>query len=186
MSKVWMFEEITKLYTSKAARYIARRYRTYGVEMEDVPSEIGLWLFLNEDKVRRWLEAEPQQTTRIYRSVLDAGKKYAEREKAQKVGYSISDVYWYTHNNITNLMPMVLNPGFTEEGGRVGELITMVLDVRRVLTPDLAAYFHHHDASDGLWRMQVSEVIARLNDQKPIKRRVLSNTQAQHITQESC
>jgi hypothetical protein len=182
--KCWTYEEIVKVYSQKVARYVVRRYHTYGVELDDVQQEIELWLFLNEEKVRRWLDNEPQQTTRIYRSMLDAATKYAEREKAQKVGYSVVDVYWYTHNNITNLMPHVLNPDFTEENGRIGELITMVLDVRRVLTPDLIEWFHHHDSEDRLWRSQVGEVIARLNDQKPARRRVLSNAHAQHITGE--
>jgi len=184
---VWTFEQVEATFTRKAAVYVANRYRAYGVEADDVQQEIFVWLYSKgRKKVERWLANEPQQTTRVYRSMLDQGIRYAEREKAAKVGYNPDDVYWYTPGTVEGLMPLVLDDTFVQENGHVGELITMVIDIRRVMTPDDYWYFANNDESAPDWRDRVQVLINRLGGDRPYvgRRRAMSNAQAIAITKE--
>jgi hypothetical protein len=146
-----------------------------------------VWIYgEGREKVERWLANEPQQTTRIYRSLLDEGLAYAEREKAERVGYSVGDVYWYTPTIIERVMPDVLNPDFTEEAGHIGELTTIVVDIRRVMTPTLYEFFQQSDSADPDWHGQVQHLINLLGSaDRPRRRRAKSNAQAQAETSEA-
>lgn len=185
MSDVYTFEQISSLFVRKAAGYTAHRYRLYGLEADEIAQEIYVWLYgKGKAKVERWLENEPQQTTRIYRSMLDKALGFAEREKAAKVGYHPDDVYWYTVSSVEGLMPLVLDDTYTQENGHVGELLTMVVDIRRVMTFDDLDYFIKHDESDADYRDQLQVLVNRLGGDRPYvgRRRVMSNAQAQAIT----
>jgi hypothetical protein len=188
MSESYTFDQIATLFVRKAANYTGHRYRLYGVEADDVAQEIYVWLYgKGKAKVERWLEASPQQTTRIYRSMLDRALGYAEQEKAAKVGYRVDDVAWYSPSTIEGLMPLVLDETFTQENGHVGELITMVIDIRRVLSTDLHDYFLEHDNTDDAWDDNVRLVVDKLGGDRPYvgRRRVMSNAQTQAITSEA-
>ena len=183
----YTFDQVAATFTRKAAVYVANRYRNYGVEFDDVQQELFVWLYdRGKKKVERWLANEPQQTTRIYRSLLDQGIRYAEREKAAKVGYSADDVYWYTPGTITGLMPLVLDDTFVQENGHVGELITMVVDIRRVMTPEDRDYFLFADEEWADWADRVQVLINRLGGNRPHvgRRRVMSNAQSIAITRD--
>lgn len=175
-------------FVSKAASYVGYRYRNYGVEASDVQQELWLWLY-NEDnrkRVIKWLGNEPQQqTTRIYRSLLDAGLSYAEGEKARVAGYKPDDVWWYTPASVEGLLPLVLDRTFTQDNGRIGEQITAVIDVRIALDDtDLFDYFLTHDEEHEDWRVNLQHVVDQLGGERPAigRRKVLSNAQAQAIT----
>lgn len=183
----YTFEQIAATFTRKAAVYVANRYRNYGVEADDAQQEIFLWLYgKGTAKVERWLANEPQQTTRIYRSMIDQAVRYAEGEKAARVGYKVDDVYWYTPSSIEGLMPLVLDDTYVQENGHVGELITMVVDIRRVMQPDDYEFFTQNDESDVRWTDRVQTLVNRLGGDRPSigRRRVISNAQAQAITRE--
>jgi hypothetical protein len=82
-------------------------------------------------------------------------------------------------------MPSVLNPNFTEKNGKIGELITMVVDIRRVMTPDLYEYFENADPEVQYDRGPVQELINRLGgSSRPHQRRSISNANAAYITKE--
>lgn len=174
-------------FVTKASSYVAYRYRLYGVEREDVQQELNVWLYdeANRKRVIRWLDHEPQQTTRIYRSLLDVGLKHAEREKAKVAGYKPEDVWWYTPHGVEGLLPLALDRSFTQENGHVGDTITMVIDVRKALDATrLFDYFLNHDDEDEDWRVNLQLVVDQLGGERPAvgRRKVLSNAQAQSIT----
>lgn len=186
MSTEYQFADIAAAFTNKAASYVAWRYRHYLVDRDDVMQELYVWLYgEGRVKVEKWLANEPQQTTRIYRSLLDVGIGYAEQEKAVKVGYKIDDIYWYSPSQVTGLMPLVLDATFVQENGHVGELITMVIDIRRVLgTGELYDYFMNHTDTDLAWDDNVQTVIDRLGGDRVYvgRRKAMSNARSQAIT----
>lgn len=174
-------------YVAKASSYVAYRYRRYGVEQSDAAQEMWLWLYMedNRKRVLKWLSNEPQQTTRIYRSVLDAGLKYAENEKAAVAGYKPDDVWWYTTNGIEVLLPLALDRTFTQDNGRLGEQITAVIDVRKALDDThLFDWFLDHEDDHEDYRVNLQLVLDYLGGERPLvgRRKVMSNAQSQSIT----
>ena len=179
-------------FVAKAARLVTHRYRSY-VEEEDVSQEIYAWLYgPGQIKVARWLESDPQQTTRIYLSMLDVARLYAEREKAVKAGYRAEDVWWYTPASLEALMPLALDSAFTQQNGHVGELLTMVVDIRKAIEEaGLWGYFHgathNGDEEDqAQFYANLLLVLERLGGERPAvgRRRAMSNAKAQAITSE--
>lgn len=172
-------------FVAKAARFVAHRYRSY-VEEADVSQEIYLWLYgEGRPRVERWLDSEPQQTTRVYLSLLDAGRKYAEREKAAKVGYRPEDVWWYTPASLAALMPLAMDPAFTQQNGHVGELLTMVVDIRTaVQDAGLFSFFEQASEEHDDYPVNILLVLERLGGERPAvgRRRALSNAKAQAVT----
>jgi hypothetical protein len=174
------------VFVAKASRYVAYRYRRF-VEYDDVAQEINLWLYSKgRANVERWLDPEhPQQTTRIYRSMLDVGIKYAEAEKAETSGYKPDDVWWYTPQGVEGLLPLALNRSFRQQNEHVGDLITMVIDIRKALdAAHLFDWFTDNDESHEDWAVNLQLVVDQLGGERPAvgRRKVLSNAQAQSVT----
>jgi hypothetical protein len=207
MTHVYVWAEIEKAFVQKAARYCARRYRHYGVEADDVAQEMLAWLYgKGEKKVVNWLSKTPQQTTRIYRSLLDEGLTYGEAEKAERVGYHPDDTLWYTPKMIEAVMPLVLDTtydglsGLAEENSGTGgkakkpsaegnDLMTTVVDVRRALKkcPAWVALVFLQSVPDGAgWEDAVQALINVLGGEGPSvgRRRAISNAHAGVITQQ--
>ena len=174
-------------FVAKAARFVAHRYRSY-VEEDDVSQEIYVWLYgAGQLKVDRWLQSDPQQTTRIYLSMLDVARQYAEREKAAKSGYRPEDVWWYTPGSLEALMPLAMDASYTQQNGHVGELLTMVLDIRKaVVDAGLFEFFTDEAEEHPDYRVNILLVLDRLGGERPAvgRRRAMSNAKAQAITSE--
>lgn len=186
MSHRHTFEDIAASFPAKASRYIAERYRSFGVERDDVQQECFVWLYGDgKRRVERWLESAPQQTTRIYLSILEEARLYAEREKAYRAGYSYVDVWWYTPNMIESLIPLVLDDTYTRPSGEVDDLLSSVLDVRRVMDDEMYSFFIKYENDHPLWLEKVHEVINLLGGERPRRRHVMSNAQSQAITGEN-
>lgn len=182
------FEDVVQYFVPKMARVCERRYRLYGLPYEDFKQEMYVYLYdKGQAKVRRWLASSPQQNFRIYRSLLDQGLAYGEREKAERVGYHVDDVFWYTPNMISAIMPLVLDDTFTEDSGKIGELVVSVIDVRRVLTDDERDFFLEHNDAHPMWEDTVQRLIGRLGGDRPYvgRRRVMTNAHSQAITKEA-
>ena len=183
----------------KAANLLAGRYAAWHVDRDDIVQEIWCWVYGDgKTNVERWLARNPQQTTRIFRSMMKAGSAFCETEKAEHVGYHVDDVWWYNEANVSGLMPLVADPTFTEANGKIGELITMVLDVRAVMTLMDRIFFESYygdpmfeelpEAQEELlWAehtMRVRGIVQRLGGSRPF-RKAMSNAQALAITGES-
>lgn len=191
MTTVYDLESVSIQFVGKASRYITKRFEKFGVEYDDVAAE--MWIWLNDKgqvRVERWLSSDPQQTTRIYRSLLDVGIALAEREKAAYSGYEPHDQARYSAQLVTDLMTDVTDSNYPGKAGvseaPSGDWLAMVLDVRRVLTKHQHAFFLFNEETHPEWSMHVNNVVERLNNYRPAKRKVLSNEQAQAITAEAC
>lgn len=189
-------------FVLKAAGLISKRYRNY-VTFEDVTNEIYVWLYDHRSKVRKWLSSSPQQTTRIFRSFYDTARGYAEKEKATRVGYEVEDVAWYSYQLVEGLLPLALDSDFYPESvnerereapssnrrppSEGGELMTMVIDIRRALNgTGLTVYFLENDSSSDVWESRVEQLVDFLGGMRPYigRRKVLSNAAAQAVTRQ--
>lgn len=173
-------------FVSKAAHYVGYRYRRY-VETADVSQELYAWLYAdgNRSRVLKWLSAEPQQTTRVYRTLLAEALSYAEQEKASSAGYKPDDVWWYTPHGVEGLLPLALDRDFVQANGHVGDQLAMVIDVRAALdATGLFDFFAKHDESHPDWRVNLQAVVDRLGGERPGvgRRRAIRNATAQAIT----
>jgi hypothetical protein len=201
----YTFDEIAVSFVQKAAGYASRRYKHWGVDRDDFAQEIACWLYgPGKAKVERWLVSDPQQSTRIYRSMLDVVIKYGEREKAERVGYHSDDVTWYTAAMVEAVLPLVLDSTYdsqssTDVGGNGGKhkklapgeganLLTSVMDVRRALKhcptwvqEVLEDYSSGHPAWEDAIELVVHQLGGSLLPQIG-RRRVMNNATAQHVT----
>lgn len=198
--KHYTFDEIATSFVIKAGRYTVRRYGYYGVTYADASQEVLEWLYgSGEPKVRRWLAASPQQTTRIYRSMLDRSLGYAERVKAARCGYEVDDVTWYTPSMVEALMPLVFDDTFTgkapQDGDTTksgkpenekGDLLVLVIDIRRAieLAPEWVGNILRHDNADERYDDAIRTVVNVLGGERPYvgRRRPVSNAQALAMT----
>jgi hypothetical protein len=150
------FEDVTERFVSAAARRVASQYGRYLVTYEDCSQEIYLWLYSAAGKkyVTQRLQKEPQQTTRVKYKLQAVAKAYAEKMKAEKIGYDPDDIHWYSATQIVALMPLVLDDTFdgsgqpdydidrvTDNGPRakknpaeMGDLLAMVVDIRKAIS----------------------------------------------------
>jgi len=155
MSNPVTYSDVETKFVLQAARSVASRYWRYGVTTEDLKQEIYLWLYSErgQKNVARWLANDPQQTSRIRHTFIDTARRYAEQEKALKVGYDYEDIHWYTLNQVVGLLPLALDDTFdgalTIDQDRTvdvnagirskknpaegNDLLVMVLDVRRAI-----------------------------------------------------
>lgn len=186
----------------KAAGIASGRYHRYGVTFEDFTNEIYAWLYEHRAKVRGWLNAKPQRTTRIFRSFLDVALHYGEIEKAARVGYDPEDVTWYSPSLVEGLLPLALDDEFypemiqeSDQGGKLStrkppsegdDLLVRVLDIRRALDKTgLRDWFMEHEpAIDDIWTGRIGQLVDYLGGERPYvgRRKPLTNSEAQAIT----
>lgn len=182
---VYTWDEVESSFVRKAAWWGYKRYSAYGVSFDDVTQEVNLWLWgSGKKKVEKWLSLEPQRTTRIYMSLLEAARKYGEAEKAASLGYEVDDLYWYTPAMVETLMPYAKKADWAGETNHAeatgrnpkplherGDFLAMVMDVRRALK---AGYGVH----------QYDEIADFLSGTPAFtgSRKVLSNAQAVALT----
>lgn len=199
------FDDVSLRMADAAARYVASFYGNYLVTYEDCRSEISVWLYSQDGKqwVERRLNRTPQQITRIRWKLRAIAKRYAEKMKAEKVGYDPDDVHWYTTTQIVALMPLVLDETFTgtgvpelEDGPRakkdpaeLGDLQAMVLDIRLAVDglPEwvtLAVMFQQ--PGEELYDSAIGAILQYLGGPKDFvgRRRVMTNAEAQARTGE--
>lgn len=90
---------------SSASKILKAKYRQY-VEYADVQQECLLWLVKNYRKVEGWREAyeERHAERMVVKALRNAGERYCREEKAQKVGYSTEDEFFYSIATVANLL----------------------------------------------------------------------------------
>lgn len=125
-------------------RVAAESRRRYPfVDRDDVQQELALWMITHEDLVRKWREHE---WGGLWKSLINCARAYCEREKAYVHGYEPEDVFFYSLGHLQMLLPQVFEedwgyPTSSEVIGQRGlgdpatggDLMTMVVDVRRAL-----------------------------------------------------
>lgn len=197
-------EEVETRFVKFAARKVARQYSRWGVTYEDCSQEILCWYYSDrgQQNIERWLANDPQQTSRIRYTFQDRARAYAESEKAQKLGYDVEDVQWYSPSIIEALLPLALDgtydgqlqPDYDRQSGKSGgrtkkdpaeggDVMAMVVDVRRALSAlpvwvELAVWTN--EPGSALHDSAVEAVVQYLGGPRPFtgRRRVKSNAQA--------
>ena len=105
MTDAWVDEYELLVYTL-ASEY----YRKYPVtEAEDIRQVLWVWFLTHPVKYTEWSKLPPKDKERlIARSLRNAALKYCEQEKARKVGYDISDLYYYDPSVIEAFLPSII------------------------------------------------------------------------------
>ena len=106
MTDAWV-DEYELLVSTLASEY----YRKYPVtEAEDIRQILWVWFLTHPVKYTEWSKLPPKDKERlIARSLRNAALKYCEQEKARKVGYDLSDLYYYDPSVIEAFLPSIIS-----------------------------------------------------------------------------
>lgn len=142
----YTLEDVERHFAPTLAYGTYRQYRDF-VSPHEVLRVVLAHIADNHRAIEKWLAKSPQRTRQIERLITDAARAYCERVKAERSGYSIDDVYWYSPGVVDELKPMARNRAwkpsdetFESDGGESrrskparegGDLLAMVMDVRR-------------------------------------------------------
>lgn len=98
--------EYNELVQQLSAEY-ARRYNM--VERDDIGQELWVWFVGHGRKYKEWLELEQKDRDKlIAKSLRNAALKYCEKEKAKKIGYDMSDLYYYDVSVVEAFLPSII------------------------------------------------------------------------------
>ncbi len=84
--------------------------RRYGMlERDDIAQELWVWFVAHPRKYKEWSELEQKDRDKlIAKSLRNAALKYCEKEKAKKVGYDTSDLYYYDVSVVEAFLPSII------------------------------------------------------------------------------
>jgi len=110
----------------------ARKYTM--LDRDDIGQELWVWFVAHPRKYKEWCELEQKDRDKlIAKSLRNAAITYCEREKARKVGYDTSDLYYYDVSVVEAFLPSIISESY----------------VIPVKIQDLNAKFGSGDISDG-------------------------------------
>ena len=85
----------------------ARRYSM--LERDDIAQELWVWFVGHPRKYKEWFELQQKDRDKlIAKSLRNAALKYCEKEKARKVGYDTSDLYYYDVSVVEAFLPSII------------------------------------------------------------------------------
>jgi DNA-directed RNA polymerase specialized sigma24 family protein len=123
--------EYNDMVQTLATEY-ARKYTM--LDRDDIGQELWVWFVAHPRKYKEWLELEQKDRDKlIAKSLRNAAITYCEREKARKIGYDTSDLYYYDVSVVEAFLPSIISE-------------TYVIPVK---IQDLNAKFGSGDISDG-------------------------------------
>jgi hypothetical protein len=125
------------------------------LERDDIGQELWVWFVGHPRKYKEWSNLEQKDRDKlIAKSLRNAALKFCEREKARKVGYDTSDLYYYDVSVVEAFLPSII--------GETYEIPTKI--------QDLNAKFGSGAASDGNnWlslRSDIASAFYKLSEQK--------------------
>jgi len=124
-------EEYNDMVQTLATEY-ARKYTM--LDRDDIGQELWVWFVGHPRKYKEWSELEQKDRDKlIAKSLRNAAITYCEREKARKVGYDTSDLYYYDVSVVEAFLPSIISE-------------TYVIPVK---IQDLNSKFGSGDISDG-------------------------------------
>jgi len=123
--------EYNELVQTLATEY-ARRYNM--LERDDIAQELWVWFVSHPRKYKEWSDLEQKDKDKlIAKSLRNAALKFCEREKSKKIGYDMSDLYYYDASVVEAFLPSIISE-------------TYVIPVK---IQDLNSKFGSGDLSDG-------------------------------------
>jgi len=103
-------EDYNNLVQTLATEY-ARKYSM--IERDDIGQELWLWFVGHPRKYNEWLELKEKDRDKlIAKSLRNAALKFCEREKAKKIGYDMSDLYYYDTSVIEAFLPSIIGESY--------------------------------------------------------------------------
>ena len=110
MKKDAWVDEYELLVSTLASEY----YRKYPVtEAEDIRQVLWVWFLTHPVKYTEWSKLPAKDKERlIAKSLRNAALKYCEQEKARKIGYDISDLYYYDPSVIEAFLPSIIGNSY--------------------------------------------------------------------------
>jgi hypothetical protein len=144
--------EYNELVQQLSSEY-SKRYSM--LERDDIGQELWVWFVSHPRKYKEWSALEQKDRDKlIAKSLRNAALKFCEREKAKKVGYDTSDLYYYDTSVVEAFLPSII--------GDTYEIPTSI--------QDLNAKFGTGVASDGNnWlslRSDIASAFYKLTDAK--------------------
>jgi hypothetical protein len=149
-------EDYNNLVQTLATEY-ARKYTM--VERNDIAQELWVWFVAHPRKYKEWSELkEKDQDKLIAKSLRNAALKFCEKEKAKKVGYDMSDLYYYDTSVIEVFLPSIIGESY--------EIPTKI--------KDLGGTVKTSEISDGNnWLSLRSDILSAYNKLSKAKQNVL-------------
>jgi len=124
-------EEYNDMVQTLATEY-ARKYTM--LERDDIGQELWVWFVGHPRKYKEWSDLEQKDRDKlIAKSLRNAALKFCEKEKARKIGYDMSDLYYYDASVVEAFLPSIISE-------------TYVIPVK---IQDLNSKFGSGDISDG-------------------------------------
>ena len=149
-------EDYNDLVQTLAAEY-TRKYSM--VERDDIAQELWVWFVAHPRKYKEWSELKQKdQDKLIAKSLRNAALKFCEKEKAKKVGYDMSDLYYYDTSVIEVFLPSIIGESY--------EVPTKI--------KDLGGTIKKNEISDGNnWLSLRSDILSAYNKLSEAKQNIL-------------
>jgi len=140
-------------------------YNKYNMlEKYDIAQELWVWFVAHPRKLKEWYELENKDKDKlIAKSLRNAALKYCEREKARKIGYDSSDLYYYDGSVVEAFLTSIISETYTIpqsiqdlnskfNGGEISDGNNWL-----ALRSDIAsAYYRLSDAKQNILRLRFS------------------------------
>ena len=98
--------EYNDMVNTLAAEY-SRKYTM--IERDDIAQELWVWFVGHPHKYKEWSELERKDMDKlIAKSLRNAALKFCEREKANKIGYDVTDLYYYNTAVVEVFLPNII------------------------------------------------------------------------------
>lgn len=149
-------EDYNNLVQTLATEY-ARKYTM--VERNDIAQELWVWFVAHPRKYKEWSELKQKdQDKLIAKSLRNAALKFCEKEKARRVGYDMSDLYYYDTSVIEVFLPSIIGESY--------EIPTKI--------KDLGGTIKTSEISDGNnWLSLRSDILSAYNKLSEAKQNIL-------------
>jgi hypothetical protein len=149
-------EDYNNLVQTLATEY-ARKYTM--VERNDIAQELWVWFVVHPRKYKEWSELKQKdQDKLIAKSLRNAALKFCEKEKAKRVGYDMSDLYYYDTSVIEVFLPSIIGESY--------EIPTKI--------KDLGGTIKTSEISDGNnWLSLRSDILSAYNKLSEAKQNIL-------------
>ena len=154
-------DEYNELVQTLAAEY-ARRYTM--LERDDIGQELWVWFVGHPRKYKEWSALEQKDRDKlIAKSLRNAALKFCEREKAKKVGYDMSELYYYDASVVEVFLPTIISESY-EMPSKIKDLGNSVKGSEvndgmnwLILRSDIAtAYYKLPEAKQNILRLRFS------------------------------
>jgi len=111
--------EYNEMVQTLASDY-SRKYSM--LERDDIAQELWVWFVAHPRKYKEWSALEQKDRDKlIAKSLRNAALKYCERAKSQKIGYDMSDLYYYDTSVVEAFLPSII--------GETYEIPTKIKDI---------------------------------------------------------